>query len=146
MTTRLSFAVLLALTPSLAAQGTDSTAVAGTVRAYHAALASGDSLAALRLLAPDAVILESGGMESRAEYRSHHLPADIDFARAVPSVRGEIAVTVHGDVAWASSTSTTEGMLGERKINSVGAELMVLSRTPTGWVIRAIHWSSRNTR
>jgi ketosteroid isomerase-like protein len=130
----------------LAAQASDSAAVAATVRAYHAALAVGDSLAALGLLAPDAVILESGGMESRAEYRSHHLSADIEFARAVPSVRGEIAVTVEGDVAWASSTSTTEGMLGERRINSSGAELMVMARTPEGWRIRAIHWSSRNRR
>lgn len=138
-------ALMIAALP-LAAQASDSAAVATTVRAYHAALATGDSLAALGLLAPDAVILESGGMESRAEYRSHHLSADIEFARAVPSVRGEIAVTLAGDVAWASSTSTTEGTRGERKINSSGAELMVLSRTPDGWRIRAIHWSSRNRR
>jgi ketosteroid isomerase-like protein len=138
-------AMVFAASP-LAAQGSDSTDVATTVRAYHTALATGDSLAALRLLAPDAVILESGGVESRAEYRSHHLSADIEFASAVPSVRGEIAVTVAGDIAWASSTSTTEGMMGERRIKSSGAELMVLSRTAEGWRIRAIHWSSRNRR
>jgi ketosteroid isomerase-like protein len=146
VTPRLTLVALLALAPSLAAQSTDSAEVASTVRAYHAALATGDSTAALALLAPDAMILESGEMESRAEYRSHHLPADIAFARAVPSIRGEIGVTVEGDVAWAASTSTTEGMFGERRINSVGAELVVLSRTPGGWRIRAIHWSSRNRR
>jgi ketosteroid isomerase-like protein len=146
MIPRLTLVAVVLFAPSLVAQSTDSTDVANAVRAYHTALATGDSVAALRLLAPDAVILESGGMESRAEYRSHHLPADIEFVMAVPSVRGAIAVTVAGDVAWAASTSTTEGTRGERKINSVGAELMVLSRTPEGWRIRAIHWSSRNRR
>lgn len=146
MIARLLCAAIVLSSSPIAAQSSDSTDVASAVRAYHTALAAGDSLAALGLLAPDAVILESGGMESRAEYRSHHLAADIEFARAVPSVRGEIAVTVAGDVAWASSTSTTEGMMGDRKINAMGAELMVLSRTPEGWRIRAIHWSSRNRR
>jgi hypothetical protein len=57
--------------------------VARTVEQYHRALAAGDSTAALTLLAPDAVILESGGVETRDEYRGHHLPGDVAFARAV---------------------------------------------------------------
>lgn len=65
----------------------DSLDAANTVRAYHRALSSGDSLSALALLAADAVILESGGIESREEYRSHHLPADIQAARALPTRR-----------------------------------------------------------
>ena len=124
----------------------DSAAVAQVVHRYHAALASGDSAAALSLLTPDAVILESGGMETRAEYRSHHLPADIEFARAIRSERGEVRVRVRGDAAWAVSTSTTQGQFRERQINSVGAELMVLVRTPNSWRIAAIHWSSRTRR
>ncbi|HEV2150069.1 MAG TPA: DUF4198 domain-containing protein [Longimicrobiaceae bacterium] len=124
----------------------DSAAVAETVDRYHRALAAGDSAAALALLTPDAVILESGGMETRAEYRSHHLPADIAFARAVPRERGPIHVSVRGDAAWATSTSVTQGRYRERDVNSVGAELMVLVRTPEGWRIAAIHWSSRNRR
>lgn len=125
---------------------TDSAAVAGVVHQYHQALASGDSTAALALLAADAVILESGGIETRAEYRSHHLLSDIAFARAVTSERGPIAVKTSGDAAWAASTSTTRGQYGERTINSAGAELMVLTRAPDGWRISAIHWSSRNVR
>lgn len=124
----------------------DSTAVAATVLSYHAALASGDSATALGLLAPDAVILESGGVESREDYHAGHLEADISYAMALPSVRGAVRVVVQGDVAWASSTSTTQGRSGERQVNAVGAELMVLSRTAAGWTIRAIHWSSRNRR
>lgn len=124
----------------------DSAAVVAVIGRYHQALASGDSAGALALLAADAVILESGGRETRAEYQSHHLPGDIRFAQAIRSVRGAVAVTVRGDVAWASSTSTTQGDYNGRAINSAGAELMVLSREADGWKIRAIHWSSRTRR
>jgi ketosteroid isomerase-like protein len=141
--------VLLFLGPAVLPAQTDSpdsAAVTQAVTDYHAALARGDSAAALALLAPDAVILESGGLESRDEYRAHHLPGDIGFARAVPSRRGPIRVTLAGDVAWAVSSSETTGTFRERAINSTGVELMVLSRTPEGWRIRAIHWSSRSRR
>lgn len=124
----------------------DSSDVVAAVMAYHAAMEAGDSAAALALLAPDAIILESGGVETRDDYRSHHLPADIGFARGIKSQRGPIRVIVQGDVAWASSTSTTQGEYRGRQINSSGAELMVLARTPNGWRIRAIHWSSRQRR
>ncbi|HET9453194.1 MAG TPA: nuclear transport factor 2 family protein, partial [Gemmatimonadaceae bacterium] len=101
---------------------------------------------ALRLLAPDAVILESGGAETVAEYRAHHLPADIAFAAAVPSNRTVTRVVVRGDMGWVASTSTTQGEFRGRAINSAGAELMVLTRTGDGWRISAIHWSSRARR
>lgn len=127
-------------------QSGDSADVAAAVQRFHEALVSGDSATALTLLAPDVTILESGGVETRAEYRAHHLPGDITFARAVRSVRGATRVTVHGDAAWASSTSTTEGEYRGRRINSLGAELMVLVRSPEGWRITAIHWSSRARR
>jgi uncharacterized GH25 family protein/ketosteroid isomerase-like protein len=126
--------------------GADSAEVAATVERYHRALASADSAGALALLTPDAVILESGGLESRAEYRSHHLPADIEFARAVRSERSEVRVRLRGDAAWAASTSTTQGEFRGRPINAAGAELMVLVRTSAGWRIAAIHWSSRARR
>jgi ketosteroid isomerase-like protein len=123
----------------------DSAGVAATVQRFHRALADGDSAGALALLIEDVQILESGGAEDRAEYRSHHLGSDIEFARAVPSRRGATAVRVRGDVAWATSTSTTQGTFRERA-NSAGAERRVLVRTPEGWRIAAIDWSSRNRR
>ena len=124
----------------------DSATVAAVVAKYHSALAAGDSVAALALLADDAVVLESGGVESRAEYRSHHLPADIKFAKAVPSQHGAVHVRIHGEVAWTTSTFSAQGAMNGRAINSSSAELMVLVRTPGGWKISAIHWSSRNRR
>ena len=124
----------------------DSSDVVAVVQRFDAMMAAGDSAGLLALLADDAVVLESGGMETRAEFRSHHLPADISFARAVKGLQGPITVRVHGAVAWASSLTTMEGELRGRVINSVSAELMVLSRETGGWKIRAIHWSSRNRR
>ncbi len=132
--------------PLYAQPTSDSAAVAAVVENFHKALASGDSTAALTLLADDAIILESGGIESREGYRSGHLAADIGFARAVPSQRGSVNVRVRGDAAWASSTSTTRGETNGRQVNSVGAELMVLVRTAGTWKIAAIHWSSRQRR
>lgn len=124
----------------------DSAAVAAVIARYHHALSEGDSVAALALLASGAIILESGGLETLEEYRSHHLASDIQFARGVESLRGPVRVRVRGDIAWGISTSTTEGEYRERAINSAGAELMVLSREAGGWKIQAIHWSSRARR
>ena len=125
------------------AAGTDSSAVAGTVRQFHDALARGDSAAALALLADDAVVLEGGGVESREEYRAHHLAADMRFAAAAPGQTSPLRVFVRGDAAWVTSTTEVRGTGDGRPVNSTSAELVVLTRTPTGWHIRAIHWSSR---
>lgn len=124
----------------------DSVAVLQVVEQYSAALTAADSANALSLLTPDAVVLESGGMETRDEYRSHHLPADIAFSSGVPSQRTVRRVQVKGDMAWVASTSTSQGEYRGRSVNSTGAELMVLTRTPNGWRISAIHWSSRARR
>jgi ketosteroid isomerase-like protein len=129
-----------------AATSTDSADVAHVVHRFHTALETADSATALRLLHEDAMILETGGVETKAEYRSHHLPADIAFARAVPRTAGPLQVTVRGDVAWVSSTSVTRGRYRDRDINSQAAELVVLERGGDGWLIAAIHWSSRNLR
>jgi ketosteroid isomerase-like protein len=117
--------------------------VEAVVSAYHEALAAGDSVSALALLAEDVVILESGGIETKEHYRSGHLAGDMRFAQAVPRERGAISVEILGDVAWAWSTSVTTGRMGEREINAQGAELMVLAHEDGAWRIKAIHWSSR---
>jgi len=36
--------------------------------------------------------------------------------------------------------------MGDREMNSLGAELMILTRDDDRWMIRAIHWSSRAAR
>lgn len=120
-----------------------SDAVVATVNQFHEALRRGDGAAAMKLLAPDAVILESGGIETRAEYEGHHLGDDMAFAKAVPSTRSDHQVKIDDNTAWVTSRSKTEGSLNGKPINSVGAELVVLTKSDQGWQIRAIHWSSQ---
>jgi ketosteroid isomerase-like protein len=145
---RLGLALLACSTLPVAAgaQQSDSASVASVIERFHAALASGDSAAAVALLAPDVTVLESGGLETLEEYRSGHLPGDIQFARAVPRSRAPIKVTIAGEVAWATSTGVTQGEFRGRAVNSSSAELMVLTRSGGAWLIRAIHWSSRARR
>jgi len=121
----------------------DSASAVATVERFHAALALGDTAAVLALLAPDVVILESGGMETLQDYRAHHLSGDVAFVKAVPSVRSPLRAAVQGDASWVTGTSTTKGTFNGRAIDSSGAELMVLTVSGAAWKIRAIHWSSR---
>ena len=123
---------------------TDSVSARRAVETFHESLVRGDSTGALALLSPDVVVLESGEVERYAEYRSHHLAADIAFERAVPSTHSLVTLRVEGNTAWVATTSVTQGQFNKRPVNSAGAELMVLTRTGTDapWRIRAIHWSS----
>jgi ketosteroid isomerase-like protein len=132
--------VVFALTVTALADESDN--VRSTVDSFHDALRRGDGAAAMKLLAPDATIIEGGAIETRAEYESHHLAADIEFAKAVPSARSDVRVQIDGNTAWLNSRSRTEGEFKGRPVNSNGAELIVLTKTPEGWRIRAIHWSS----
>ena len=127
----------------VSAAAEDAEEVTSTVHSFHEALSRGDGAAAMKLLAPDAVIIEGGGIETRAEYESHHLAADMEFAKAIPSTRSNVAVKINGDTAWLTSASRTEGTFKDKPVNSRGAELMVLAKTAEGWRIRAIHWSSQ---
>lgn len=144
--------VLLTSSDSLAAQASsnirpgapdsDSTAAVQTVSRFHAALKAGDTATVKTLIAPDLQVLEGGEVETRAQYLAHHLGADMEFAKAVQGESSVVSYRGEGNVAWLASTSTATGKFNGRDVNSVGAELMVLSRTPEGWKIRAIHWSS----
>lgn len=143
----LAGAVLPSLPGSARGEGAgappDSAAVAAVVQAFHQALQDRDDEAVRSLLAPDVLVLENGGLETRAEYLSHHLSADMEFASAVRRTPGEIHVTVGGDVAWAVSTFRATGTFRGRSVDSLAAELMVLTWDGEGWRIRSIHWSSR---
>ena len=140
---RIACLLVVALPHAGGAQTTDQDAVVRVIDAFHSALARGDSTTALAQLAEDVAILESGGSETLQQYRSGHLHGDMRFAQAVARERGEVSVTVVGDVAWAHSTSVTTGRMGDREIDAQGVELMVLTRVGGRWLIRAIHWSSR---
>jgi ketosteroid isomerase-like protein len=141
---------LLALTfaaPAAAQQpGADEAAVRAVVASFGRAVASADSTAALALLHPEVVIFEGGGWETLEDYRKGHLRADINALQSLKQETLRDVITISGDLALSTREYATTGTRGERVIDNVGAESMVLVRTPAGWKIRHIHWSSRARR
>ncbi len=132
---------LVATVPAAQAQESGPVDV---VRAFHAALEAGDSAAAIDLLAPDVVVLEAGGVEaSRDEYASRHLRSDIGFVSSVTREVTREFSGMEGEVAWVLGEAHTRGTYRGRAVDSFVAETMILKRTPAGWRIVHIHWSSR---
>lgn len=121
----------------------ENAAIVAVVGGFHRALRDGDRAAVMRVLASDAVILESGDKQTRAKYEVEHLAEDIAFVRGTTTTHSPISVQQQGDAAWTIGTSHTTGTFKGRDVNSVGVELMVLTKTTEGWKIHAIHWSSR---
>jgi ketosteroid isomerase-like protein len=127
-----------------ATQAADVAAVEATVDAFAAALQAGDLAKAGELLADDVLVLESGGAErSKAEYLEKHAPADVEFLRNAHAMPMQHKTSVRGDLAWVGSEvmfhTTSDGQMA--MIDAT--ETMVLERTPAGWRIVHIHWSSR---
>ena len=121
----------------------DTAAIKSVVEDFHEALAAGESDRVMSLLLPDALIVESGTVQTRDEYEREHLAEDIAYARAVPSTPRDSVVRQEGNVAWVTSTFRVIGKFQDQPVDSIAAETIVLTKTPAGWRIRTIHWSSR---
>ena len=118
-----------------------------TVDRFHLALAEGRVEAALRLLSDDVLIYESGRAErSKAEYASHHLKADAEFAGATQRKLVKRASGVGTDTAWVTSETETAGTFKGRALSLTGTETMILRRNAGAWKIVHIHWSSATKR
>lgn len=119
----------------------------GTIDAFHAALKRGDTKSALMFLSEDALIFESGAVESsRAEYESHHLKSDAEFSATTTRTRISERVTEAGDMASVMRVELVNGSFRGRPINSRSVETMTLRQTSAGWRIVHIHWSSANLK
>lgn len=120
---------------------------AATVDAFHSALRRGDTRSASAVLASDVLIFEGGGVErSRAEYESHHLGADAEFSKAVPSVLTRRSGEASGAMAWIASEGRTTGTYKGKPVDRSTAETIVLRRAGRDWKIVQIHWSSAAAR
>ena len=124
----------------------DSLAAIAVVEQYEAALSAGDSVKAVSLLAEDVLVLESGAIQTRAEYLSHHLGADMKASAGPKGERTVVTVNVLGDAAYVVTKTLRPGTGAQGSTGSELAELMVLAKTAGGWKIKAIHWSSRRRR
>lgn len=141
-------AVLVFLSSVLLACATQPNAapeadIIATLESFYAAMKAGDAPKAMALIAPDAVFVESGRLETRAEYEKNHLPADIDFERQVSGQRGQWQVRTEGDTAWAIATTQFDGTFDGGPVSFTSAQLAVLTLAEGRWVIRSVHWSSR---
>lgn len=124
--------------------GEGKDASAAVVRSFHEALASGNRDRVLALLDPGVVIFEQGGAEiSRDEYASHHLGEDIEFSRSTSRKVVDQRSGAKGESSWVLTISETSGSFRGKDVSSRNAETMILGRTPGGWRIVHIHWSSR---
>jgi ketosteroid isomerase-like protein len=117
--------------------------VTGVLESFYGAMKTGDTAAAMRHIAADAVFVESGRLETRAEYEKNHLPADIEFEKQVSGKRSPWQVTFQGDTAWAIATTDFNGTFDGGPVDFISAQLAVLTRDGSDWRIRSIHWSSR---
>ena len=144
--TKVRSAALVATFTALSLAGctknTDDVDVRATLEAFYGAMKSGDTAVAMAQIAEDAQFVESGRLETRAEYEKNHLPADIAFEKQVTGKRSPFNVTINGDTAWAIATTEFDGTFDGAPVNFTSAQLAVLSRESEGWRIRSIHWSS----
>ena len=116
---------------------------AAIVDAFHAALRRGDTNAALSRLAEDALIYEEGGVErGKPEYASHHLGADAEFSKAVPSTITHRSGEAAGNIAWIATEGRTTGTFRGKEVDRITTETMVVRRQGGVWKIVVIHWSS----
>jgi ketosteroid isomerase-like protein len=120
-------------------------AASRTADRFYTALTAGDRAVVESLLLPDAVVLEGGKAEARAEYLGHHFGSDIAFLASVEREPLTRKTDVAGDAAWVASTSRVSGAYEGRTLDLDSAELLVLrhdAAAPDGWRIAAVHWSS----
>lgn len=117
--------------------------IAAVLESFYGAIKRGDATAAMSVIAPDALFIESGRLETREQYEKNHLPADIDFEKQVTGKRDPLQITFKDDAAWVVATTTYDGKFQGNPVSFVSAQLMVLTKDADAWKIRSIHWSSR---
>ncbi len=114
------------------------------LNAFHAALKAGDGERALGFLAPDVLILESGGAErSRDEYAGHHLGSDMAFLKNMTDTLINRELLQLDNRAVILSTGLTQGTFRGEDIKLSTAETAILEKRGNRWIITHLHWSSR---
>ena len=122
---------------------TDEADVKAAIESFYAAMKKGDAKGAMTFIAPDAMFVESGRLETRQQYEENHLPADIDFEKQITGKRGPWRITINGDTAWGIASTAYEGPVDGADVNFVSTQLAIVTRGEDGkWMIRSIHWSS----
>ena len=111
---------------------------------FRMAIISNNQEEASELLTNDARILESGGIETKEEYLSHHFHSDGKFLSAMGQEVKSQKVKSNGKTAWLSTVSHMQGTYDDQDISINSAELAVLVKIDGDWKISSVHWSSRS--
>jgi ketosteroid isomerase-like protein len=121
-----------------------ATDAIATLERFSTALARGDMGAVGRELAPDVLILESGGAERSAdEYLSGHAKNDAAFLGAAHVALQRRKAIVAGDLVVVASESDIHAKRDGKPLAISSTETVVLRRAGDAWKIAHIHWSSR---
>ena len=118
------------------------TSAEAVLDAFHHALEEGNGEAALRWLADDAVILEGGVAQSKAEYADHHLGSDMAFLAAMQSEQLSRESRRADGVVTVITRTQLKGVFKEREIDIVSSETAVLKQVDGDWKIQHLHWSN----
>ncbi|MFM2005125.1 MAG: hypothetical protein RLZZ09_780 [Pseudomonadota bacterium] len=114
---------------------------------FSAALAKGDVAAATVYLAPDVLILETGGAEhSREQYLSGHARHDADFLKSAEIILKRRKADASGGLVWVGSESEIRIEKNGKPLLIHSTESAVLRKTSDGWRIVHLHWSSKSDR
>lgn len=133
--------------PVAPALSAEAGAAAQAVDAFHAALGRGDAAAAAALLDDDALVFEEGEAEqSKSAYAAGHLAADIAYLKAVRETTADRNGAATGDLAWIATRGRALGRFHDKAVDRATTETIVLRRTPQGWRIVHIHWSSHASK
>lgn len=128
-------------TQEIAEQAKPAVAV---VDQFSIALKAGDLKRAGGFLAADVLILESGEAEtSREEYLGGHALFDAAFLKQARIDVKRRTARVEGSFAWVGTESELHASTDGKPMTLLSTETMVLKKTPSGWRIVHIHWSSR---
>ena len=134
---------LAASCTSSTSKPTDEADVKAAIESFYAAMKKADSKAAMAMIAPDAMFVESGRRETRQQYEENHLPSDIDFEKQITGKRSPWRITINGDTAWGIASTEYEGPVDGGDVSFVSTQLAVVTRGEDDkWLIRSIHWSS----
>ena len=125
----------------------EAIAAMDVLERFNDALGSGDLETVEALLAPDVLVLESGGAErSREEYLGHHAASDAEFLQGVHRQVLRKRARAAGGLAWVGSESELHTQREGKPLTVLSTETMVLRQMPEGWRIVHIHWSSQTKR
>lgn len=121
-----------------------ATGAVSHVDAFSQALAAADFDLVKDLLAPEVIILESGGIErSRDEYMDHHAQADASFLDGARVDLLSRTARIDDNLAWVATESEIHAPTDNTPLTLLSTETMILEKSSGDWKIVHIHWSSR---